>query len=288
MTGGYSKPYKDFTPPCQESWTPECRRGSSRRRVVPDRLETWDCLHLRRLMVSLVRPAVSHDFAGGAAHQLLPVATDCYVQPPGAWILDGRAIPFSTVTTVCCGHGQARRWRRLPQDTGRVHGLVRGGGCVRRLSGTAPLGRRVRVPRVRVDPVLAGESRGRCPGLRGVRQAHLGHGRHRVRTDTVAADPVVRGRLACVRNEERSERPRAADAARAGQLRDGLGVAAQAPPGHGHPWDGSCCRGRSRSTRPSSAAWIPARRAAGSARKPWSRWRSSPTGAGPAGCAWPG
>lgn len=90
-----------------------------------------------------------------------------------------------------------------------------------------------RVPGVRADAIVAA-SRGV-----GARVCAACAKRTSVTAGTVFAGtrspltPLVRGRVARVRNEEPGQRAGAANAAWAGQLRDGLGVAAQAPPGHG-------------------------------------------------------
>ena len=89
--------------------------------------------------------------------------------------------------------------------------------------------------------------------VRDLRQAHVGHRRHDLRRHPDTADPVVRRRLARVLDEERRLGARAADAARPGQLRDGVGVAAQVASGDGDPRPGPARPATSRSTRPSSA-----------------------------------
>ena len=84
---------------------------------------------------------------------------------------------------------------------GRIRGLVPGRRGVRRVPGAAALGCRLRVPGLRLAPVVAGEPRHRIAGLRTVRQTHVGHRRDRVRRYPYAADPVVRSRLARVLDE---------------------------------------------------------------------------------------
>lgn len=144
-----------------------------------------------------------------------------------------RAIPFVTVAPICCGRGRTAGRGGLPEDVGRVQRLVRRRRGVRGIPGAVTLGRRVLVPGVRVDEVLASQAGAGLPVVRRVRQASVGDLRDGVRGDSDAADPVVRGGLACVRDQERRVGPRPPEAARLGQLRDGVDVAAQAASGDG-------------------------------------------------------
>ncbi len=61
----------------------------------------------------------------------------------------------------------------------------------------------------------------------------LADGRHGVPGHAQAAADMVSGDVVCHQSEERRQRARAATGARAGQLRDGLDLAAQAAPGDG-------------------------------------------------------
>ena len=198
-----------------------------------------------------------------------------------------RAIPFVTVTTVCCGRGPAGRRRRRPPHMGRIRGLVPGRGIVRASSsgcagGTASCARAV------VRPVRGGPAEAWVVGLRRSRQAHFGHRRNPVCRYPYSADAVVRRRLARLLDEERRLGARAAEAARAGQLRDGVGVAAQVASGDGDPRSRPPHMATSRSTRPSSAARSRGCAAAGpEARNPWSsiavECRGSRSGRSPPG-----
>ena len=87
--------------------------------------------------------------------------------------------------------------------------------------------------------------------------ADLGHGRDDLPSDTHAAQDLVRGDLVRVRGQERDLREGSATDSGVRFLRDGLGVDAQAPPGHGSASTGTCWAASVPSTSSMRPSWLP-------------------------------
>ena len=72
----------------------------------------------------------------------------------------------------------------------------------------------------------------------------LGNGRDNLRRHPQAVGHVVPGYLAGYQSKDWGQRPRDSAGTGAGELQDGLGMVAQAPPGNGEAWTGASLRPR--------------------------------------------
>jgi hypothetical protein len=80
------------------------------------------------------------------------------------------------------------------------------------------MGRGVCLPKLRLAALVGGASGPGLPRVRWLRETGVGDRGHGVRRHSLASQPMVRGSLAGVLDQERGFRARPANSARAGQL----------------------------------------------------------------------
>src|SRR5262245_38305470 len=140
-----------------------------------------------------------------------------------------RAIPLGPPATRYGGEPDTRGG--LSRDLAGVRGLAPRRRRVRGPPGAVAVARRVRLPSVRGDPGVATVRA--AAAVRHLPPGDLGDGGNGLRPHPLAAHAVVRGGLARALDQQRRLGARAAEAAGPGQLRDGVGVAANGAPGGG-------------------------------------------------------